>query len=237
MAPTKSISKSSFPGRKSSKKRLTVVLTSNRDGSFKLPLLFVGTARQPRCFKGKSAEELGLDYANIAKGWMNTQLFRHWIESFNETMKSENRHVLLLLDNASSHRVDEPLSNVQVHMLPPNTTAHLQPQDAGIIRSFKAHVNELKNRYYVDKLDDLFDSSQDEKESFDSSASALFHVDILVAMQWAKQAWEEVTSSTIKNCWRHTGILDDDLYELVRSMERVRLAPHSITPLCNSGQK
>ena len=41
--------------------------------------------------------------------------------------------------NASVHVINENLNltNVTVHFLPPNTTAHLQPCDAGIINSFK----------------------------------------------------------------------------------------------------
>lgn len=48
MVPSTSVSKKSFPERKNMKKRLTVAVTSNANGSFKLPLMFVGTARQPR---------------------------------------------------------------------------------------------------------------------------------------------------------------------------------------------
>jgi len=48
---------------------------------------------------------------------------------------------LLLLDNAPTHSISESinLTNVRVHFLPPNTTAFLQPCDAGIINSFKAN--------------------------------------------------------------------------------------------------
>ena len=62
--PGKTISKNRIPGRKKIKKLLTVAVTSNADGSTKIPLLFVDTAWQPRCFGGKSAEVLGIQYAN-----------------------------------------------------------------------------------------------------------------------------------------------------------------------------
>lgn len=224
VVPNTSVTKNNIFGRKNVKKRLTVALASNADGSFKLPLLFVGTARQPRCFKGKKCEELGVDYVSAPKGWMNTQLFRAWVNKFNEAMQGEARHVLLLLDNASCHRIDEQLSNVRICMLPPNTTAHLQPQDAGIIRSFKAHVNRLKNRHYIDAFDDMIKHSDDiGKKNVDEDFESLFHVDILVAMQWAQQAWEAVTKSTVANCWRHTGVIDEGFYELVQSMEKLSL--------------
>jgi len=48
-------------------------------------------------------------------------------------------HILLLVDNASVHIIDENvnLTNVAVHFLSSNTTVHLQPCNAGIIKSFK----------------------------------------------------------------------------------------------------
>ncbi len=57
-------------------------------------------------------------------------------------MKRQNRKILLLADNAPTYLLDESiqLSNINVHFLPPNTTAHLQPLDAGIINSFKVKI-------------------------------------------------------------------------------------------------
>ncbi|KAL3677198.1 hypothetical protein R1sor_027146 [Riccia sorocarpa] len=66
-------------------------------------------------------------------------------------MREQKRKVLLLVDNASSHAFLGPgavqstarkfkrlqLSNVTILFLPPNTTAIIQPLDAGIIQAFK----------------------------------------------------------------------------------------------------
>lgn len=52
-------------------------------------------------------------------------------------MKSENRKLVLLLDNCSSHNVNE-VSNVRNVKFPPNMTSHVQPLDAGIIDSYDA---------------------------------------------------------------------------------------------------
>lgn len=141
MAPSTSVTKSSISGRKKNKKRLTVAIATNADGSCKLPLLFIGATGQPRCFKGLSASELGVDYTNSPKGWMTTALFAAWLQHFNEQMMSEGRHALLLLDNASPHRVETKFLNINLHFLPPNATAHLQPQDAGVIQAFKSRLN------------------------------------------------------------------------------------------------
>ncbi|RHY18022.1 hypothetical protein DYB32_010449 [Aphanomyces invadans] len=74
--------------------------------------------------------------------WMTGSIFNSFLASLNERMAAQDRNVLLLVDNVPPHTADEAtvLPNVQLKMLPPNTTTHLQPQDAGIIASFKAKV-------------------------------------------------------------------------------------------------
>lgn len=224
-APSRSISAARFSGRKNIKKRMTVAVACNADGSLKLPLLFVGASRQPRCFRGKSASELGVDYSSTAKGWMTAELFQHWAASLNDRMHAENRHVLLLLDNVSSHRLDASLSNVKVHMLPPNTTSFLQPQDAGIIRQFKLKISKLQNRRVVERFDALLQRADDlDSHTMQQEIELLRQVDVLEAMRWAQDAWELVTKSTVTNCWRHTGILDDDVYELVEKLDGLCLS-------------
>lgn len=58
-------------------------------------------------------------------------------------MKRRNRRILLLVDNAPTHLQQVTLENVRVEKLPPNTTAHLQPCDAGIIHSFKCQYKRI----------------------------------------------------------------------------------------------
>ena len=73
---------------------------------------------------------------------MRSDIFGEWLEYINSEFRAQNRKVLLLIDNASSHfNPDEHntddnlnLSHIRVHFLSPNTTAHLQPMDASIIK-------------------------------------------------------------------------------------------------------
>jgi hypothetical protein len=54
-------------------------------------------------------------------------------------MRRQNQKILLLVDNALTHALYETtrLTNITIQPLLPNTTAHLQPCDQGIINSFK----------------------------------------------------------------------------------------------------
>ena len=50
--------------------------------------------------------------------------------------------IIIIRGPAPMHIANEDtvLMNVTLHFLPPNTTSHLQPCDAGIINSFKVSV-------------------------------------------------------------------------------------------------
>ena len=56
-------------------------------------------------------------------------LYQEWMDELNERMKKEGRHDLLLLDNASAHCAETLLSNVEIEMLPLNTTSVPHPMD------------------------------------------------------------------------------------------------------------
>jgi hypothetical protein len=63
---------------------------------------------------------------------MTVALFRQWLQKVDIVMAGKGRHILLLLDNSPVHKLpEEPLTNVTVKMLPPNSTAMLQPMDQG----------------------------------------------------------------------------------------------------------
>jgi hypothetical protein len=54
-------------------------------------------------------------------------------------MRRQDQNIFLFVDNAPTHALYETthLTNITIKHLPPNTTAHLQPCDQGIINSFK----------------------------------------------------------------------------------------------------
>nr|CCA22622.1 PREDICTED: similar to tigger transposable element derived 6 putative [Albugo laibachii Nc14] len=137
-------------------------------------------------------------------------------------MRSEKRKILLLLDNVSSHHASETLTHVEIRKLPPNTTAHLQPVDAGIIRNFNSMMSKKKALYYVDRLDEILSRfREDEQETLERELETIGNVDVRVAMRWVQEVWASLICTTISNCWRHTGILDEELYELIEGVAKV----------------
>jgi hypothetical protein len=194
MPPNRTLASGPVRGGRSDKTRITLLFCVNATGTDRLKPLVIGKARRPRCFAGIDMSRLPhIDYRANSKGWMTSEIFRSWLVGINARFRAEGRKVLLLVDNCSAHRTNElSLSNVDVHFLPPNTTAHLQPLDAGIIRAFKA-------RYRARLLAHVIDQ-------FDAHGTVNFKIDLACTFRFIKTAWSQVTTECIVNCWHATGI-------------------------------
>lgn len=86
---------------------------------------------------------------------MTTDINQTWLKDLDDTMRTQGRRILLLVDNASSHS-DEGvnLTNVRVEKLPPNTTSQLQPLDQDIIYWVKRDVLSRKMDFALELVDD-----------------------------------------------------------------------------------
>ena len=185
-------------GVRGKKVRLTYAFTSNADGSEKLPPLIIGKAQKPHAFKNKTGTQLGFDYRTNAKAWMTMKIYQEWLLEWNRMLKAKGRHILLLQDNFSGHvPPSEGLTNICVKNFAPNLTAHIQPMDQGIIKSFKAHYQARYIQHSIDKYE------------AGVTPSNIYDIDQLDAMWLASSAWQEVDTTTIQHCWDKAGILPD----------------------------
>ena len=188
------LSTKGLPGRKLDKTRMSVLVMMNATGTEKIRLLFIATAKKPRCFDKKEGHELGLWYFYNKKAWMTGEVFSNAMEELNLRMKRTNRKILLLLDNFSGHKWHkETITHIKVIFFSPNLTPFVQPADAGIIRCLKAIFRKLILRRSLDRED--------------AGEIDIFAINQLEAMRLLEEAWKSIKQSTIVNCWRHTGIL------------------------------
>lgn len=187
------------PGVKGQKSRLTYAFTTNADGSEKLEPFIIGKAHKPRAFGKKTGSQLGFYYRNNAKAWMTSELYQEWLRKWDRQLDQQTppRKILLLQDNFSGHIVPEGLKNIRVENFGPNLTAHIQPLDQGIIRCFKAHYRAT----YIERAIARYDEG--------ITPSEIYEIDQLRAMRLANAAWQEVDTTTIRNCWHKSGILPD----------------------------
>ncbi|CAI5503519.1 unnamed protein product [Closterium sp. Naga37s-1] len=140
--PRKTYGTGRSAGRKLPKERLTVGLLVNAEGSHAFCPLVISKAKRPHDFRPDFDPEEFCYWRNTAKGWM-TKLFTHFIEQLDAAMYAEGCHIVVLLDNASSHTLTtegavtedlfgfrtRALKNVRLVYLPPNTTCFTQPLD------------------------------------------------------------------------------------------------------------
>ena len=197
MTPDRGLSNKQHSGVKGKKTRLTYALTTNADGSEKLPPIVIGKARRPRAFNKKTGDQLGFHYRNNAKAWMTSSLYGEWIKQWDTELSQKGRKILLLQDNFSGHIVPDGLQSIHVENFEPNLTAHVQPEDQGIIRCFKAHYRARFIQRAINRYDEGI------------TTSAIYDINQLQAMRLADTAWKEVDVTTIRNCWKKAGILPE----------------------------
>ncbi|CAI5480234.1 unnamed protein product [Closterium sp. Yama58-4] len=139
------------------------------------------------------------------------QLFTHFIEQLNAAMYAEGRHIVILLDNASSHMLRSEfgwseivcglrttcLSNLRLVFLPPNTTAFTQPLDQGIIATAKARYRQ----HWLRAFTALWNADGA------TSSAARFRPNLRDVLAWLSDAWTGIGPRTIQRCWWRTGCL------------------------------
>ena len=216
LQPGKTLSDKAVSGTKINKDRLTVALCMNADGTDKLKPLIINKSKRPRSF-GKifNPRSISYYYYYNPKAWMNMIVFKHWIIELNKHMKSRNKKIALLVDNASGHNLSEEvkkeLTNIEVFYFEPNCTSHIQPADAGIIKSFK--------NYYAKELVSFF-VNQIDNEAFDK----LVMPDVKQCMYMIKYSWSCVSEETIVNCWKKTGILNSQVDDQIKDFMSIDIS-------------
>uniref|UniRef100_G3MM83 HTH CENPB-type domain-containing protein n=1 Tax=Amblyomma maculatum TaxID=34609 RepID=G3MM83_AMBMU len=187
-------------GGKHSKVRVTVFLCASMDGSERLKPFVIGKSKRPHCFRN---QHIPVRYRNNKKAWMTRDLFQEWLLEFDGLMEQKKRKVVLVLDNCTAHSVSVKLTSVELLFLPPNTTAGLQPMDAGVIANFKALYRRRMLEWLILKIDRLGSPE-------DASGPAHLKVSLIEAVRFVYGAWYEVKQSTIQNCFRKAGFVRHD---------------------------
>lgn len=118
------------------------------------------------------------------------------MEAFDKQLAEEDRKALLYADNFAGHRTTLNLQNIELKFLPANSTSLSQPLDQGIIKVLKFHYRKLLLDDRILKMDS-------------GKTGKSLEIDLLDAVRMLVQAWEKVTSQTIRNCFRHARFLND----------------------------
>lgn len=120
---------------------------------------------------------------------MTGDLFRKWLLKFDRRIELSTRRVLLVVNKCSAHKVEVELKATRLVFLPANTTAALQPMDQGVIRNIKCFYS----RHMMERMVLCAGNKKD------------YSITLLTAMHMLVRAWEQVTATTIANCFHHCG--------------------------------
>ena len=94
---------------KKQKDRVTLMACANATGTHKFPLMFIGKAANPGCFKHINKNTLPVTYYNQKNTWVDMDFFTDWfyehfVPSVTKDFTKKGLPVkALLLDNAPAH--------------------------------------------------------------------------------------------------------------------------------------
>ena len=196
------------------KDRVTLYVTTNADGTDKVPLSLIGKSKTPRCFKNRT---LKINYYDQKKAWSDTRVFKKWWEHFRRYIRGKHsQKVLLIMDNCGPHGAEltDPDGQIEVIFLPPNVTSVYQPMDAGVIAM-------LKKNYRYKLLMKMFEIFEERQERRDAAKAAKMRAGTMGlneghaphvrdVMDILHEVWEEVPASKIKNCWIKSTLVSFD---------------------------
>lgn len=152
--------------------------------------------------------------------------------------------VALVVDGFSGHseNVSDPMGQVKVFKFPPNVTSVYQPLDQGIIAALKAGYKSRLLTKVVATADCYVELQVRAKQLPAGSAGLQYgcppHVGDAVTL--LKEAWDNISPSTIAACWGHARCLpaldstnlDSDTQDYSRNVEM-----ESIQSMCSSLSK
>jgi hypothetical protein len=157
-----------------------------------LPPWIIGKSKNLRAFRGQYMSKLKVKYINNVKAWMTNPIFNQYLKELDEYFKRKGRKIVLFLDNAPMHIVDEAtnLTNVELRYFSPNLTSILQPLNVGIIRSLKAMSWKFEVMSILDNMNDSLHAS-----------NLVRKLIILDVIKFIDKSWSMVKAETIQKCF------------------------------------
>ncbi|KAG0436718.1 Tigger transposable element-derived protein 6 [Dictyocoela muelleri] len=177
---------------KQDKTRFTVLLCVNLNGE-KMKTLIIGKNTNKNFLKNFNLEDLNICYSYNKSAWLTKKIFMDYLYDLNAMMISENRKILILLDNFSGHLIQN-LTNIKLFYFPANTTAILQPLDLGIIANFKNNYKKLLQNYVISILLNNTTKNEDFK-------CLLKKITLVEIFHWISKSINSISKETILNCW------------------------------------
>ena len=98
---------------------------------------------------------------------------------------------------------------MKLKYLPANTTSILQPLDQGIILAMKRKYRKTLLRYIITQM---------ERSNEKDCSQLLKSINVLKAIYWIKQAWNDVKCNTITKCFKKCRFFDNIVENLAEEL-------------------
>lgn len=167
----------------------------------------------------KAQVETGMQIYGNGKGWWGGKLTVAWLRYHFGLRPNRDQPVLLLLDDFSGHWTTEVIEyakavNVTLMKVPPNATSVCQPADA----TWNGPVKQRLRNAWILNL---------KKQLATRVASVPFKLkppDRALLCEWVREAWGDLTASTIRAGFRHCGLVqhDEDVFDAPRLIEALQ---------------
>ena len=190
--------------KSSGKERLTVCfLCSLVD---KENPLVIGRNKHPNCFKNVDVEsEYNITWRSDVYGGLSYEIFEEYLINFDESLKVQNRNVILFLNNTITCHLDLQfkLSNIKLEFVPGTISDRVQPLYLGIVKAFKRSYKSEAIKNLVND-DETFIEEEIVKK-----------ISLLDACNYISKSWQSLPSLIIQSSFKKAGLLEnsDIFYE------------------------
>ena len=124
---------------------------------------------------------------------MTAKLFKDTLRAWDGQLGQQGRRVLLCLHNFWGHYRALARQH-STGLFPPNTTANSQPTDQGIIENLKRHYKKILLCRQIEAMD----------------MGKEFEFTLLDALRVVRCTWEQVSESTIRNCFTKAKFIEEE---------------------------
>ena len=132
----------------------------------------------------------GITVYHNSSAWMTSDLRKEWILRNNQVLRDKH----LLMDSFSGHKTTSVIGVLDTcslsgySIIPARTTSELQPLDVGVNKPFKDRLRNEWNKW---------------NETLELTPGGNYKsVSVSMLLQWVKEAWDEITTSSILNAFR-----------------------------------
>lgn len=131
----------------------------------------------------------------------------HFVIKVTEFLQQNNLppKALLIVDNASAHKIEISDDNFRIIFLPPNATALIQPLDQNVLRSTKLRYRNRLISHIISTGSDII--------------SALKQIDLKIVFEFLAAAWYSLSEELVATAWKVLLSPDEDTTVNVESMD------------------